>query len=461
MSVDANSMVKDITQVIGTANQALEYIWSTIASTAKEIGSTTITNCASLRALSYNPQNRKALEAQPRAIAGTQKICELIQKILAEIQKNSNIYQNWALIGKCYLMIDDFTNAYSSFAHVLRLLKAENFSDIYFWYAIACVHQHFGYNNDSLRFYQHALDLAKGAKMNERNSPFLYDLHFRLGLLYRAMGNYAAAINELDIAKASPPLGLTVDDLTFQIAFTSLMIPGQSQENGIRELRVLTQKYPKSLGCMQQFLWSLSFRNDEKLLREGKQIIDSHPEFNDDSLIQFAAARIAYKGKDIESSFLKYRQCINDWADSPVLWCDLGVLYFKNNQKQEALMAFQRALYQKPEIPEAWLNIGMVFETSDNLPSALKIYEAGRQNCPKSQKLIDRYNRLSTGQKMPQRVEIEEISNSEHFTQIGDIHAHSIISSPPLIPGMVFSNDESIARAIDDLHVPYESLFVD
>ena len=461
---DAQSMTKDLSQAIETANQSLEYIWSTIASTAREMGSTSITNCAASRALSYNPQNRKALEAHPTSKNGTAFLFETIQQLLLELQANPNSIKQWSLLGKCYLCLSDFTNAYSSFGHVLRLINSQqNFDDIYFWYSIACVYQHFGYNQDALKFFQTLQSILENS---QKTTPFplISDFYLRLGLLQRSLGNYKESIDALEYIKKTKsqlPPALTDDDIAFHIAFTGLYSQ-KTETKAFTELRNLINKYPKNLKLIQQFTWAISFKTDEALLKEAKQLIDSHQEFKDDPLLNFITARILLKTNDIEAAYAKFSACISDWAESPVFWCSLGVLYMKHEQKQDALLAFQRAILLKPEMDEAWLNLGMVFEIWDNSQNAVKIYEAGKQNCPQSRKLQERLTRLSQGQRNPvQRLEIEEVGFSKFFTQIGDAYSENITRTPPSIPGSSITSDESKQQVIESLRLPYDSLFAD
>ncbi|EAY13451.1 TPR Domain containing protein [Trichomonas vaginalis G3] len=449
---DVGSATKDITQAIEQANKYLEFVWSSIASTAKEMGSKSITNLAIRRTLSYNPQNQKIFETAPRIKEGSQKLCDIISRDLQDLQNNPNNYQAWIQVGKAYLALSDFTNAYCSFTHVLRINP--QIQDPYFWYAIACVYQHFQYNEDALKFFKNIGSLAN----SKQDFPLYSDYHLRLGLLYRSLRQYSQSSVELNLILKCPPLGLTEDDINFQIAFTQLA--GGQQDLALREFKNLCDKYPKSHKIVQQYTWSLSFCNDDQSLNEAQRIIDLHPELNDDPLINFVLARLALKRGQMEVAYKKYCGCIPDWCESPVFWCGLGVLYFKNDQKQDALIAFQRALYQKAEIVEAWLNLGFIFEQLDNPSNAQKIYEAGCQNCRNSTRLEERLNRLSNPNSRNQvKLDIEEIKDSRFFNQIGDLQAQMILRIPPPIPANTIIPDEASARAIEDLRSPYETLF--
>lgn len=451
MASDIGSVTKEMTSVIDNANQIFEHAWSLIADTAKMVGSTSLTNYAVSRTISYNPQNRKAIEVNPSIQQGTQKLFDIITKNLSELQNDTNNVEKWILVGKCYLLLGDFTNAYSSFAHVLRINP--NVEDRYFWYSIACVYYHFKFYDGALQFFMKVEPISQGF-------PLYYDYHLRLAILYRSLEKTNESLREFDIVAKCPPPGLTEDDINFQKSFTILQ--SGNTEQAVKDFQKFVGKYPNNLKIIQQYTWTLSFM-EKSALDEAQKLINMHPEFADDPLLKFVQARIALKSSDMETAYDKYCDCINDWCESPVFWCGLGVLYFKNDQYKDALVAFQRALYQKAEIAEAWLNLGFIYEEHSSPADALKLYEAGKQNCPKNQKLIDRYNRLKNPGRAqtPTQITIEEIKDSKLFTQVGDLHAYNITLTPPPIPGLDVAEDKVAARAIEELRVPYESLFVE
>jgi hypothetical protein len=54
---------------------------------------------------------------------------------------------------------------------------------------------------------------------------------------------------------------------------------------------------------------------------------------------------IARKRGDMATAYKHSRFCIAYTSDSQFFWCDLGVLYYKNDRVAEAIVALQRALY--------------------------------------------------------------------------------------------------------------------
>ena len=184
-----------------------------------------------------------------------------------------------------------------------------------------------------------------------------------------------------------------------------------------------------------------------------------------DPTLKLAAAGIAMKRKDTTRAYEKYSECIPYWDDSPVLWCGLGVLYFKNEQIKDAFIAFQRTLMCKVEFEEAWLNMGLVCELQNQFEEAVTVYQKGLAHCPESARLKERLARLQSGRAQQATYSmIAEVGHSKFFTQEAEKMAADIISNVPRIPGEILVKGTDIdPKALDEciaeLNVPHHSLF--
>ncbi|KAI5484764.1 cellular component assembly [Trichomonas vaginalis G3] len=449
MASDISSVTNEMMHTIQAANKAFEFVWSSIANTAKEINAPNVLEYASRKTISYNPNNPDIFQTEPELKPGTQIICDIMTSNLHEVNSNANNSASWMILGHCYLMISDYANAYSSFSHVLRINN--QIQDPYFWYSFGCVYQHFKYYDDALKFFLNAKEITK-------NPALAPDYHLRLAFIYRAKKMFPNAYAELDAVLNNPPPNLKPDDIVFQRAFT-LLLEGQT-DLSLQEFKRLVNKYPNNLKVLQQYTWILSFRDDKASLNELQVVISSHPEFDKDPLLKFILARIELNNSNMESAYKKYCDIIVDWCDSALFWCELGVLYCKNEQYQDAIVAFQRAIYQKAQIPEAWLNFGLILEKHHDLDSAKRLYETGKQTCENSQKIQERLDKLIKGQRNNVNDEQpEEIRDPRFFQQIGDIQELGINRTPPKIPTSCVTANKELAKQIETLSMNYESLF--
>ena len=143
-------------------------------------------------------------------------------------------------------------------------------------------------------------------------------------------------------------------------------------------------------------------------------------------------------------------------GDSPLFWCGLGVLYFKNKQINDAKVAFKRALFLKQDISEAWLNLGLIFEIQNDTKTALSIYNASRVSCPNSDLIKERYEMLASGRskQAPQNMILEI---NDYYTQIADKVANEYASIPPVNITAAF--DDHARNVLENIFKTQKSIF--
>jgi tetratricopeptide (TPR) repeat protein len=99
---------------------------------------------------------------------------------------------------------------------------------------------------------------------------------------------------------------------------------------------------------------------------------------------------------DIEHAYSNYRLCLPYFRDSPYFWCGLAHVYYHTQQGQDAVIAFQRALFLKNDIAGAWLNIGLISEENSDFAGAMKIYQTGKVHCAEEAAFDERMETLKT-----------------------------------------------------------------
>jgi tetratricopeptide (TPR) repeat protein len=138
------------------------------------------------------------------------------------------------------------------------------------------------------------------------------------------------------------------------------------------------------------------------------------------------------QGDDISTAYEHYRFCISYFGDSATFWCALGVLYFKNEQWTDSIIAFQRALYLKCDMAEPWVNLGVIY-TRQNLPqNAKKMYSNGFTNCQGSTELRN----LSLGIGRP--ASLVDVDDSTLMVHVADQFALEYVAAVPKLPIAAF-----------------------
>lgn len=454
MSTDIGSVTSTINQALSRANTEFENTWEATIALTELMNASSEAKFAARRLISYNPQSKK-LATMPDIQSAVSVISQIIQENAKSVQSNPESIESWIILGHCYLMLNDFPNAYTSYTHVMRISDSVN--DAYFWYGIGCVYQHFKYNMDAAKFLKHVLSC-------DPQFPEKDDLNFRVALLNRSRGKYDEALALFNSLIYNPPRDLIEDDIKFHIAFTHQLAGHDDQ--AIHFYSDLYSRHPANLELIQQFAWYLSLQTDNRSFTLAERIIHSVPQqYSNDPMLRLVTARIAMKQQDMTTAYQRYCECISYWSDSPLFWCGLGVLYFKNDQMQDAVVAFQRALYLRSELVEAWANLGLIFEMQNDFPNALKIYQAALQNCAGSQLLKDRINALSAQGNRMNKVsqnQVIEINDSRFFTQVAEKVSTQRIAEPPIFPSNCFKGvtDPIIEKALNELSTRHKSIFV-
>ncbi|KAK8860252.1 hypothetical protein M9Y10_011917 [Tritrichomonas musculus] len=432
-------------ELLERANHAFEYAWSFVFGLFEENHMDSQIQLAARRLLSYNPQHRVVEEKMPLLYGAVNTLCSIIKARINDLAQAETV-ENWTILLFCYLLMNDMPNAYTTAAHALRLQP--DISDPYFNYCAGIVYQHFHYYEDAIKFYK------KPSDRFEQN----IDRNFRLAIAYRSQAKYNESESLLRNLLKHPPANLKANDIKFQLAYTLQLNDRNKEAANLYE--ELYSQNPRCHELIQQYVWFLSFQDDSKSLSRAEEIIGD----STDSTLRFASARISMKLRDYNAAYLRYRDCTSSWSESPLFWCGLGVLYLRNEQYPDSILAFQRALYLKNDIPEAWLNLGLIYEIQGESPNAMKIYQTAQSNCENA-KIV---NKRIAECEIPSRhscpkekllKEILEIDGKRLFEQPIERYSEILVSYPPILSESCFNNDKSIQPQLVHLIQPYPSLF--
>ena len=216
----------------------------------------------------------------------------------------------------------------------------------------------------------------------------------------------------------------------FQLAYTNQLMGKTEIAKHI--YNELYQHNPKNSDIIQQYCWFLLLQGDDLSVDLAENIINK---FNpNEPTLLLILARIAMKKNKMTLAHNRYCACISYWNYSPLFWGGIGVLYFKNEQDQDAIIAFQRAELVNPDIPEIWLNLALIFELQEDFPKTMHVYELGIERCSNNEKIRERYAAFQSKRSKPDRSMILEINDSKLFPQIAEKISNGFINTPPAIP---------------------------
>lgn len=428
-------------------NLNLEESFTNAASISKDMNCIEESQLAAKRVFSYNPNSTKILNLFPQFSPIIEQISELVETHGKSLKNDPNNSEWWTILGYCYLTLGDFPNAFAAYAHALR--NYHNSRDPNFWYAMGIVYEHYKYNES-------AIDCFRKVFEYNINFPYANDIFFRLGIIHRLLEDYDNSIAYFNKVKNSPPNHLRYEDVRFQIAYTYQL---QKQYDKAMEIYSdLHNHFPDSLKLTQQYCWFMYMQykdsNIDAVFDTVTKALQKEPS---DPTLQLIAARVAMKQDDMAVAYQHYRFCISYCSDSPYFWCGLGVLYFKNEQTEDAIVAFQRAIYLKKEIKEGWLNIGLIHEQMGDYTMAEKIYSTGSQNCPGCPQFQERLNSINS--QMKYHFPLMDIDDTKFIVPIPEQFAIEYAAAVPILQPECYGIDVGIASKFSILSTYPKSIF--
>jgi tetratricopeptide (TPR) repeat protein len=413
-------------------NSEFEQSFTLAARVSLEMHSLDESHRAAKRVFSYNPHSKAILDLFPQYSIVIEDISRLVQRHSQCVQEQPENADSWRILGYCYLSLGDFPNAFTAFTHSFRLCA--DCSDSVFWYAFGVVYAHYRYSDCAVSCVE---------KMLSFDSRFVYaeDVLLRTAIIERSVRNFDAALDFFERALKRPPNGLRREDIQFQIGYTWEL--RGSSDRAMDIYRELHARYPTAEAVTTQFCWFLYLQNKEGRLDHVQKLVEEAIRTSPvNPTLLLISARIAMRQGDIATAYQKYRVCINYCFDSPFFWCGLGVLYYKNEQTQDAVVAFQRALYLKNEMPEAWLNIGLILEERNDFASAIKIYQSGQAKCVKNAEFTERLNALNSQRaghrKYGVGYQLIDVDDSKFVVPPPEQFADDCLAAVPRLPSHVY-----------------------
>ena len=451
----AEPLAESISRTLRTATSELEKMWSNMVEISglaepDDKGSSSISSLALRRLISYNP-NARTIDSASKLRPAVDAVNQIIVRKASELNSEKTSHQALIALAHCYLVLSDFPNAYAAYTNALKAVA--NIQDPFFWYGIGCVYHNF-------KYYKSAQEFFKKALSGVWEPALAADIKMRLAMVERELQNFPAAFQCFDEVKNQPPADLIQDDVLFHIAFTNQMADRNAEAADI--YAKLYDRHRDSIELKQQYCWFLSVQDDNRSWNTATEIINSSAP---DPTLKLVSARLALKQCDMTGAHDRYTDCIKYWNDSPLFWCGLGILYFKNDQQQDAEVAFQRALFFKPESEEVWFNLGRIKEKQDPQgDNALKIYQTGFQYCPGSTRLKERINALQSGHRM-NICDLVEMNESKFFTQAVQRISEEYAATPPRFPaaqllvGDKFMDEQQLDELLSELIAHHRSCF--
>lgn len=466
----------------------INHVYSSLFENAMELSiiasSPDDASLAAKRALSYDPANNQVIHAFPDYGNSISLICQLISTCLQSFKSNQsqqndtnqnskNINQSnlinvnnsrsllfpkeiielpaksipWEHLGYCYLLLGDFPNAFTAFAEFSNFLNASNIKShnpttvsnkLYFYFCFGVVNAHFKYHIEANKCFRRCLKEIESIKMNSEIEQLIGEVYFRLAISLRSCRDYTESILYFQKAISNPPKSLHLDDIYIQIAYT-LHKSGQTLESR-KFYRDLYYRHPNNLIAILQYAYILISTSNKAVdfnqnnFDEGVRLLQNNLiPFHNDPRILILLGRAKMIEKDYNSAYSYFKDAISYCCNDSVFWCNLGILYSKNNQQEDALVAFQRSLYICPEQIESFINMVIILSELGQTENANRLYAVAKQNCSghENERLLE--ERLGK-HRSKVKGEIIDIIDEEYFAPYPNEFAISFLHAVPYLP---------------------------
>eukprot|EP00301_Raphidiophrys_heterophryoidea_P007704 c12947_g1_i1.p1 GENE.c12947_g1_i1~~c12947_g1_i1.p1 ORF type:complete len:451 (-),score=145.05 c12947_g1_i1:57-1409(-) len=205
--------------------------------------------------------------------------------------------------------------------------------------------------------------------------PHTNDVHFRLGRILRRQSKPLLALRHFEQALCDLPLGVTRDDVMFEIAQTHeanhsfqqaqrayLAIQPPTAMSLVRLAHLYT-RHP-SLQTQSQGMWLL------------KATLNTFPKCADGWLI--LSRVLALQGQPTEAYAALANAMLLE-PSSPLLWCETGALYLDHAQYADAFKALERSYQLHSQVPETLCNLGLLYEIGGEHRQARDKYEEAQR----------------------------------------------------------------------------------
>jgi tetratricopeptide (TPR) repeat protein len=406
---------------------------------------------AAKRAIALGPNCAPILDLFPEYTAIITEIDELLLRQTQVLQSDPENAKSHEICFFCYLSLGNFPFAFR------ELKKCADSDEASFCYAAGVVYAYYA-RLDS------AVCCLEKLRSFDGDGGDARDLDFRLAIVERSAKNFDGARERLERLLKAPPKNLTVSDIRFQIGYT-LELSGKFDE-ACRVYEELHGVFPVNEAVAEQMVLCKYLRDRAGDLTQTKALLAKvsgiHPR---NPLLLLVSAWIDVREHERERAYGHYRACLPYFRDSPYFWCALASMYYHNQQCQDAVTSFQRALYLKNNLPEAWLNIGLIAEESSDFAGAMKVYQNGKSHCATEREFDDRIETLRT-----QRAGHRKYGVGNSFSEIDESYAvvptpeefasDYLRSVPRLFAPTTGLNGTQTTASLDDLSSVPESLFV-
>lgn len=389
----------------------------------------------------YSPIVRSCKPNQYQLIEGLSNILRITRE---EIKRDINNFEIWKIICYCYLMLGDFPKSFLIASNIHKYLRYND--DIIFIYVSGVLYAHFKRYDKALSYFE---------LLSDKQFEFIDDVNFRLGIIYRHLEKYGLSVKSF--LKVNPlRLNLIKEDILLQLAMSYQLNGVYAQAEACYS--IVFDIYPNIEVIRQLALFYYFYNRD--INKTKNMNYNFLKRYKTDPILNIIAGFIELKLKNMQAAFMYYSLCINYFSDEPLYWFGFGIIYFYNQQFKDSVIAFQKALYIKNDIPQAWLNIGFISEVKNDTRNAIQAYNIGMKRC-KGENLSEfkKRIRMIKNNDCSRQYGITDVDYKSFLKTVSERFAHEYLTAVPRLPYNPFHLCEEMKNIFSNLSSLPNSIF--
>lgn len=294
-------------------------------------------------------------------------------KFASDTDDKKTLASSLCRLGHYHLLICDYHKALSAYNRY-SVLEEDHWKNSEFLYGMGILHYHFGAFSLAINYFQQLL-------YNEPSFSKAGEVHCRLGLIFKIIPNYEAAIKHFKLA-LSDKRNCTVSkcQMKFHVGhlyeMQSKFPEAKLEYESVLELPAEQLSKTVQADTLRQLGWiyhtsDALTRNSPKALDLLQRSIEIDP--NNGQTWYLLGRYHSNMGK-VHDAFVSYRQSIDKSEANADTWCSIGVLYQEQNQPMDALQAYICAVQLDRSHEAAWRDLAILYEACQQPKDALVCY---------------------------------------------------------------------------------------
>ncbi len=387
------------TRAVQRVAAAAETAWLQISSAASVLGMHERALGAADVVLAHNPASAGAhvrMGCALHALGQFGPAAEHFQKALALPGGADGAPGTWAALAHCLLLLEDLPRAFHAYQQALSFPGGPH--DGALWLGVGLLYDRYGADAHALEAFGAALRAEH--REDAPPTPVAREAYYRVALLLRARGRYAAAAETLAYLAVFPPAPLRASDMRVSSALTRLMavdaareadecarlyasetgrpaagVPDAADEDAaVAEVSAVLAGSP---GGMAGVLgaWAIASRPGDATggalvlqlaAAAPRRAPDAPAPRPDDALLFYFAGRVHMRRRAFAAAYEAYQEAVFRDGQNAAFWNSIGILYLEIRQFRDALDAFSRAVHLAPGAWQLWWNLGVLYEQCNN-----------------------------------------------------------------------------------------------